>query len=193
MDRETARASGLLDARETGQQRSSFTLQNRIARTLFGVVWKVGAAWTPPPLHAWRCAILRAFGARIGRGVRLYGSVQIWLPANLTVDEGAIIGPRVTLYNQGHITIGSGAIISQGAHICASTHDVNDRHFQLVLRPIRIEPNAWVAAEAFVGPGVVIGEGAVLGARGAAFRDLDAWTIYSGNPASAQKTRTFRD
>jgi putative colanic acid biosynthesis acetyltransferase WcaF len=183
----------LLDARASGEGGPSFSLGNRIRRSVFMLVWAVAASWTPPPLHAWRCAILRAFGAKIGRGVRLYGSTIVWLPANLEIGERAIIGPRVRLYNQGRITIGARAVVSQGAHICASSHDVADPHFQLVLRPITIGARAWVAADGFVGPNVVVGEGAVLGARGVAVRSLDAWTIYGGNPALPIKPRVMRE
>jgi putative colanic acid biosynthesis acetyltransferase WcaF len=182
----------LLDAREAGPGGPSFSLRNRLERVLFGLIWTLAAAWTPPPLHRWRVALLRLFGARIGANVRIYGTTRIWHPAHLTIGEGAIVGPRANLYNQGAIAIGAGAVISQGAHLCASSHDVADPHFQLVLRPILVQDRAWVAAEAFVGPGVTVGEGAVLGARAAAFRDLAPWTIYSGNPAIALKPRVMR-
>lgn len=184
---------GLLDARDSGPGGPSFSRRNRMERALFQLVWALAAAWTPPPLHRWRLSILRLFGARIGRDVRLYGSTRTWHPAHLTIGDGAIVGPRVNLYNQGRITIGAGAVVSQGAHICASSHDPSDPAFQLILRPILIGDRAWVAADAFVGPGVTVGEGALLGARGAAFRDLAPWTIFGGNPAVAIKPRVMRE
>jgi putative colanic acid biosynthesis acetyltransferase WcaF len=73
--------------------------------------------------------------------------------------------------------------VSQGAHLCTGSHDIVDPNFPLVTKPIIIEAYAWIAAEAFVGPGVTVGEGAVLGARGVTFRDLSPWTVYVGNPA----------
>lgn len=99
------------------------------------------------------------------------------------------MGRAVNCYNQGHITIGANAVVSQNSTLCASTHDLSEPLFPLVLRPIRIERDAWVAAEAFVGPGVTLGEGAVLGARGVAVRDLEPWTVYAGNPARPIKGR----
>jgi putative colanic acid biosynthesis acetyltransferase WcaF len=184
--------SAPLDVR-SGWGGASFSFRNRAGRSLFMLVWVLFAAWTPPPLHRWRCLILRAFGAAIGHGVRLYGSTVIWLPANLSIGDGSIVGPRVRLYNQGRIEIGAGAVVSQGAHLVASTHDVTDPLFQLVIRPIRIADRAWIAADAFIGPGVNVGEGAVLGARGVAVRNLDPFTIYGGNPARAIKPRIMRD
>jgi putative colanic acid biosynthesis acetyltransferase WcaF len=81
------------------------------------------------------------------------------------------------------------AVVSQGAHLCAGSHLIDDDQFQLVAKPIEISEYAWIAADAFVGPGVKIGEGAVLGARGVAFVDLSAWTVYLGNPALEKRSR----
>lgn len=184
---------GLLDARKRGRNGPSFSLGNRIQRAFFMVVWAFTARWTPAPCHRWRCSILRVFGAKIGSDVRLYGSTKIWHPSNLIIGEDSIIGPRVHLYNQGHIEIGVGAVVSQDAHICASSHDVTDPYFQLRLMPVRIEDNAWVAAAAFVGPGVTVGRGSVLGACAAAFDNLEPWTIYRGNPAAPLRQRIMRD
>lgn len=181
----------LLDASITGRGGASFSLVNRLKRTLFCLTWTVLARWTPPPLHRWRCAVLRAFGAQIGKRVKIYGDTRIWLPERLYISDDVIVGRYVNLYNQGAISIGARAVVSQGAHICASTHAVNDRNFQLLLRPVRIEEDAWIAAEAFVGPGVTVGEGAVLSARGVTFHSLEPWTIYRGNPAVALKKRSF--
>src|SRR3982750_212037 len=91
------------------------------------------------------------------------------------------------------ISLGRAALVSQGAHLCAGTHDISSATFQLTARPIVIGAQAWIAAEAFVGPGVEVGEGAVLGARGVAFRSLDPWMVYGGNPAKAIKRRVLRE
>jgi len=168
---------------------ASFSFRNRIERALFRFVWFVAASWTPPPLHNWRCFILRKFGATIGKDVRLYSSAIIWHPANLYISDNVTVGPRVRLYNQGDISIQSDVVISQGAHICASTHRINDPNFELILRPIKIARLTWIAAEAFVGPGVQTGEGSVLGARAVAFENLDPWGVYRGNPAKLIKRR----
>ena len=171
---------------------ASFSAGNRLLRVLWMATWLVAARFTPPPLHAWRRLVLRAFGARVGPGARVHGSVSVWLPANLELGDNVLIGPGVRLYNQGRITIGAKSVISQRAHICASTHDVRDPLFQLVLRPVVIGRQCWVAAEAFVGPGVTMGDHAVLGARGALLGDAEAGGVYSGNPAVFIKQRQLR-
>ena len=170
----------------------SFSFGNRLLRAVWMLAWLLLARWTPPPLHPWRRLVLRAFGARIGAGSRVYASVKVWLPVNLELGPNVTVGPGVRLYNQGAIRIGERTVISQRAHICASTHDVSDPHFQLVVRPIEIGPGCWVAAEAFVGPGVTMAAGSVLGARGVLFRDTEADGIYQGNPAVKVKQRVLR-
>jgi putative colanic acid biosynthesis acetyltransferase WcaF len=171
---------------------ASFSLGNRVLRVIWSAVWLTFCRFTPPPLHPWRALILRLFGARIGRQVRVHGSARIWLPSNLELGDRVLIGPGAVLYNQGTIVIGARTVISQRAHLCASSHDIADPHFQLVLRPIRIGVQCWVAAEAFVGPGVAVGDRAVVGARAALFGDAREDGVYSGNPAQWLKTRELQ-
>ncbi|MDP3906637.1 putative colanic acid biosynthesis acetyltransferase [Novosphingobium sp.] len=184
----------VLDANETRplEGGASFSLANRLTRVVWGLTWLLLARFTPPPLHAWRRLVLKAFGAKVGRGARVHASVRIWLPANLELGDNTLVGPGALLYNQGQIRVGARTVISQGAHICASTHDIHDPNFQLVVRPITIGEHAWIAAEAFVGPGVTIGDRAVVGARAALFQDAEADGVYSGNPAQFVKQRKLR-
>lgn len=90
--------------------------------------------------------------------------------------------------------MGRDAIISQRSHLCSASHDFQS-DFQLVAEPIDIGAKAWVAADAFVGPGVQIGEGAVIGARCVVTRSVDAWSVVVGNPARriGQRTNTARN
>jgi putative colanic acid biosynthesis acetyltransferase WcaF len=186
-----SRDLGLLDTRAgNGLSRASFSLRHRLFRAVWKVSWTLLAAWTPPPLHAWRRLVLRAFGAKIGPGARVYGSVDIFYPPNLTLGRDAVVGWKVNLYCQGPITVDNGAIVSQFAHLVTGTHDIDSRGFQLTTKPIHVGARAWVAANAFVGPGVTIGEGAVLGACGVAFKDLPPWTVHAGNPARLLRDRT---
>ena len=134
-------------------------------------------------------SVCKQFGAEIHPTAHVHASVRIWYPPNLVMKERACLGPGVNCYTMAEIFLGEGAIISQGAHLCAGTHDIDDPNFQLVAKSISIGRNAWVAAEAFVGPGVVIGESAVLGARAVLFRSAEEWGVYVGNPAQLVRFR----
>lgn len=167
----------------------SFSLGNRVQRALWIVVWALAASWTPRQLAGWRRLLLRAFGASVAQGSDVRGSATVWYPPNLVLHEHAVIGPRVNCYNMGLVTLERGALVSQDAHLCGGTHNFDDAHFQLVARDITIGAHAWVCAEAFIGPGTEVGEGAVVGARAVAFGALAPWTVYAGNPARAVRAR----
>jgi putative colanic acid biosynthesis acetyltransferase WcaF len=167
----------------------SFTLGNRVVRVVWRIVWLAMAAWTPPQFRGWRRFLLRIFGARIAKTADIYGSARIWLPSNLEMGEFSNLGPRADCYCMAQITFGPRATVSQGAYLCAGTHDVDDPNMQLMAKPIILGENCWIAADAFVGPGVTVGDGAVLGARAVTFRDLEPNMIYVGNPAQPTRPR----
>jgi putative colanic acid biosynthesis acetyltransferase WcaF len=171
----------------------SFSVRNRAYRLVWRIAWACLAAWTPPPLRAWRRLVLVAFGARLARTANVRASATVWYPPHLEMEEHSLIGPEVVCYNIAPIRIGRRTVVSQRAHLCTGTHDLSDPHFQLVARPITLEDDVWIAAESFVGPGVVARQGAVLAARAATFVELAAWTVYRGNPAGAVKHRAFKN
>jgi putative colanic acid biosynthesis acetyltransferase WcaF len=170
---------------------AAFSAANKLERMVWQIAWGLLARFTPPQLAAWRRLLLRVFGAKVGRGAKVYGSARVWLPRNLELGEGVLVGRGAEIYNQGRIAIGAYSVISQRAFLCASTHSTSDPDFALVLRPIALGRGCWVAAEAFVGPGVTMGDGAVLAARGALFEDAEAMGIYRGNPATLLGRRRF--
>lgn len=167
----------------------SFSLGNRFARLFWYIIQATLFGWSPAPFHGWRSFLLRRFGAVVGKGVHVYPKVHVWAPWNLEIAEHTGIGNGATLYCQGKMIIGKRVVISQGAHLCGGTHDYTKPGFPLVPGEIVIGDDAWIAAEAFVHPGITVGTGAILGARSVAVRDLEPWTIYGGNPARPLKTR----
>jgi putative colanic acid biosynthesis acetyltransferase WcaF len=140
-------------------------------------------AFSPRPAWGWRRMLLRLFGARIGRHVHIYPSVRITIPWNVTVGDHAAVGDRAILYALGPITLGDRVTISQGAHLCAGTHDWTVADRPLLKPPITVEDDAWVCADAFVGPGVVVGRGAILGARAVVMKHVAPQSTMVGNPA----------
>lgn len=168
-----------------------FPLTHKLHRLLWRGTWFVLASWTPPQLAAWRRMLLRLFGAKMGPRSDVRGSARIWHPPYLTMEATTILASKVDCYNQAPVTIREGATVSQGAHLCAGSHDADREDFQHVARPIEIGAGAWIAAEAFVGPGVTVGEQSVLGARAVAFKSLEPGMIYVGNPARPIRPRRF--
>jgi putative colanic acid biosynthesis acetyltransferase WcaF len=108
------------------------------------------------------------------------------------MEDHSGIGPFVDCYCVDVIRIGRLAAVSQYAFLCTASHDYRDIRLPLVTSPIVIGAYAWIAADVFVGPGVKIGEGAVIGARSSVFKDVEAWCVVSGNPVSLIGKREIR-
>lgn len=170
----------------------STTLTNRLGRVLWAVVYHALFRWIPRPFHAPRAWLLRLFGARLGKGCHVYPGARIWAPWNLEMGDQACLADGVICYSMAPIRIGARTVVSQGAHLCAGTHDYQDPDFQLCAFPILIGANAWICTEAFVGPGVEVGEGAVVGARSVVTKSLPAWMVCAGNPCKPIKPRVIR-
>ncbi len=166
---------------------------NKLGRAIWGVVWLFLFRPTPRFLHGWRRFLLRCFGAKLGRGVFPFPSVKVWAPWNLQVGDHCALSDGVNCYCVDRIVIGSHVTISQDCFLCTASHDYEDPHFALITAPIRIDDAAWVAADAFVAPGVTLGEGSVVGARASVFRDVAPWTVVAGNPAKVIKQRRLRN
>lgn len=169
--------------------RPAFSLGNRIKRLVWNVTWLFFYRTSPRPFHAWRSMLLRLFGATMGPNCHFYPGSRVWAPWNLICADQVTAGDGVEIYNAAPMRFASHVIMSQGAYICGATHDYDDPAFPLLAYEMSFGAYAWICARSSVGPGVHMGEGAVLGLAAVATRNLDAWSIYAGNPAVFIKER----
>jgi putative colanic acid biosynthesis acetyltransferase WcaF len=164
---------------------------NKALRAAWNLVWLLLYRPSPVPLHAWRRSLLRLFGAQIGRGAHPYPSARIWAPWNLTMGIGSCLSHGVICYSVDKVVLGARVTISQYSYLCTASHDFTRREMPLISAPIVVHDDAWVTADVFVGPGVEIGTGAVVGARATVVKDVAAWTVVAGNPARRVGQRSF--
>jgi len=175
----------------TNRQANNFSCSEMFRRLVWGAGRRL-IRLSPRPCFAWRRFALGCFGAKVGSNVNIYPSTIIYFPWNLTIGDWSAIGEHVLIYNLGKITIGERVTISHGAHLCAGTHDYTQPDMPLLKPPITIHDQTWICADAFIGPGVEIGEGAVVGARAVVTKDVGPWTVVAGNPAQFIKRRDLR-
>lgn len=166
-----------------------WSLLELIGRVFWDVISTPLFAWTPRPFWGWRRTLLRLFGAHVGREVHIYPSVKITIPWNLSIGDHSAVGDCAILYALGPIRVGERVTISQLAHLCAGSHDYTDAAMCLTKPPISIGDDAWICADAFVGPGIVVGERAIIAARGVVVQDVPEGAIVGGNPARFIKQR----
>jgi putative colanic acid biosynthesis acetyltransferase WcaF len=161
------------------QKYSSGEMLRRILWTFVQPLFR----FSPRPCFGWRRFLLRCLGAKVGRNVNIYGTATVYMPWNLEIGDWSAVGEWALIYNLGPVRIGDRVTISQSAHLCAGTHDYRDPSMPLLKPEISIGHEAWICADAFVGPGVRVGDGAVVGARAVAIKDVSPWTVVAGNPA----------
>lgn len=130
-----------------------------------------------------KCRLLRVFGAKVGMGVNIKPRVNIHFPWKLELGDWCWLGEEVFILNFEPVKIGANACISQRVFLCGGNHDFRDPSFRFRNGPITVGDGAWVGAQSFVGPSVVIGEEAVCAAGTIVTKDLEANRVYAGNPA----------
>lgn len=177
---------------EANRKASKYSRTELILRVLWGL-GKVLFRLSPRPCFGFRRWLLRVFGAKVGANVHIYSSALIYYPWNLQVGADSAIGEWALIYNLGKVTIGERTTISQRAHLCAGTHDYRTPSLPLLKPPIVIGDEVWVCADAFVGPNVVVANGAVIGACSVVTRNVDPLTVVAGNPAKFVKARLISD
>ena len=161
------------------------------------VVWNVAAAvlfrpFITPVFRKWRIGLLRLFGAQIAWDANVYASAKIWAPWMLKMGHRACLGPEVICYNQDRVVLDDDVIVSQYSYLCTAGHDIdhaNTADSGLVTAPIVLRRGAWVGSRAFIGMGVEIGEGAVVGATASVYKNVEPWMVVGGNPSKIIKMR----
>ena len=148
-------------------------------------IWKI--SWHR--IYFIRMFLLRLIGAKVNLKSMAFGSTKILRPWDLEIGSYVTLGPRVNIYNLGGVKIGNNSILSQDVYVCGGTHDYTDSKLPLLRKKIIIGSDVWICAGAFIGPGVTVGDGAVIGARAVLLKDAEPWSVYGGNPARKLKPR----
>lgn len=172
---------------------SSWSLKEAIVIRLWEFVWSVFLRWTPKKLNFVRIWALKFFGAEIPGHAFVFSSARIYAPFNLTLLEGACIGPQTNIYNLARFALGERSVVSQEAMICGGTHDLSSVRMPLVVGDIDIEADVFVGARALILPGVRVAAGGVVGAGAVVTKDVAAWTVVGGNPAKEIGRRALKE
>ncbi len=151
----------------------------------------VRSAWIPS--SSLRVALLRAFGARIGKGVVIKPSVEVKYPWHLVIGDHCWIGEHAWIDNLTTVRLASNVCVSQGVYFCTGNHDWSDVKFGLMIAPIQLDEGSWAGAKCMLTPGATLGRGAVAAAGSVIAGHVPAFEVYAGNPAGFVKTRRMRD
>lgn len=162
----------------------------QLYRIFWNFTWKFVCFFLPRTLfNGIKISILRLFGSETSKKAVVYSGVNIYNPKNLIMEDNAVLGPDVDCYCVDKVILKKGAIVSQKTYLCTASHNIYDGTFKLITAPIIIKENAWIAADAFIGMGVCIGENSVVAARSCVIKDVADSSIVGGNPAKFIKNR----
>lgn len=176
-----------------GEYQNALSLGNRLGRFAWSVVVATLFRLSPTPCFGWRRFLLRLFGADIAPSARIYPTARVWAPWNLTMHARSCLGPEAYCYNVGPVRLGTDSTVSFRAFLCGASHDIRDPERPLVTGAIHLERGAYVFADAFIGMGVTVGEGAVVAARAVVVKDVAPYDVVGGNPARVIARRDMRE
>lgn len=158
--------------------------------------WAIGIyffKYTPRTWFRWRSLVLKVFGAKIGKSLHIYPSAKVYMPWNLVVGDYCAVGESVLIYNLGVVEMGNNVTVSHKSHLCAGSHDYTITNLPLLKLPIKICSNVWICSQSFIGPNVIIKEGAVVGACSVVTNNVESWSVVAGNPAKFIKPRVMKN
>ena len=164
---------------------SPWSYNYRVKLLLWEYVWLLFCKWTPKPFNPWRLVVLRVFGCSITGTPFVHQRARVDHPWNLTLHHLASIGDRTHLYCLAEIVVQKGAIVAQEVYICTGTHDFSDQMRALQTSPVSIGSDSFIGARSFILPGIIVGEGAIVGACSVITRSVDPYISVAGNPAKA--------
>ncbi len=181
------------------QDLMSFTLpkkfreRNALIVILWWTIQSTMFAWSPQPFFGWRILILRLFGAKIGNNVKIRPTTRITYPWKLKIGNNCWIGDNCDLYNLGDIEIGNNVALAHRVYLCTGNHDYTKTTFDILAEPIKIEDEVWLTNDVFVGPGVSVGKGCVIGVRSTVLNNMPEGMICYGYPAKPVRKRIIKD
>lgn len=168
----------------------SLTMRNKLARLFWALIRFFFFCPFPGPLFKkWRCLVLKAMGAKIGKNCDFAHTCKIWAPWNLQTGHFVAFGENAECYNVAKITIGSMVTVSQDAYLCTASHDIRSINKPLKTGAITLGDFTWICAKSIILPGVQMGEGSVAAAGAVVTKNVEAWTVVGGNPAKVIKKR----
>jgi len=172
---------------------SPWSFSTKVKILLWDYVWLLCCKWTPKPLKNWRLFWLKLFGCKVYGKPFVHQNAVIRNPWNIILHDKSCIGDGAIVYALGEIEIGERATIAQEVYLSTGTHDFNRSTMDLITVKITVGSDVFVAARAFILPGVTIGEGAVIGACSVVTKDMPAWMVCAGNPCKPLKPREFKE
>lgn len=161
----------------------------------------------------WYVRLLAPLYQHRGRGSVIHGSVRMDTPpfrrfsigrrsvvesfccinnavGDVLIGDSTRIGLHSTVI--GPVTIGSHVNLAQGITVTALNHNFSNRDRRIdeqgiSTRPVVIEDDVWIGANAVILPGVTVGRHSVIAAGAVVTADVPPFSLAAGVPAVVKK------
>ncbi len=115
---------------------------------------------------------------------------------NIHTHGLAVINYNCVILDTSPVNIGANAFIAPGVCIACAGHSVDPVQRAEAIgtsKPITIEDDVWIGANATICGGVTIGAGTVIGAGSVVTKDIPAGVVAAGNPCRVLRKVTEED
>jgi len=102
---------------------------------------------------------------------------------HISLGKGTYVNVNCNFIDDGQITVGEGVLFGPAVTIATVGHPINPalREY-MYCDPVTIGNNCWIGAGSILCPGVTIGDNSVIGAGSVVTRDVPAGVVAAGNP-----------
>jgi acetyltransferase-like isoleucine patch superfamily enzyme len=152
-------------------------------------LWQVGYF----PIHTVRNFFYRLSGIKLGRKAAIHMGARFYLPKNISIGEGTIIGDHVFLDGRAPIKIGKHTDFASQVMIYNSEHNLSDPAFTATEEPVTIGDYCFIGPRVIIMPGVSIGDGAIVAGGAVVTKDVPEKTIVGGVPAKVIGERPLKE
>jgi len=133
------------------------------------------------------------FGAKVAWTATIDSSANIEYPWNLTMGHLSSLGEKSWIYAMAPIIIGEKTCIGKNVYLITGSHDITSCTFDLIVKPIIIGDNVWIATGSYVLQGIQINNNAVIAAGAVVVNNVGDSDIVGGNPAKFIKKREIKE
>ena len=125
--------------------------------------------------------------ATLGKNVKIWDGTDIVRPSKLIIGNNVLINKRCLLHAGGGIKIGNNVLI--GPEVIIYTQNHNFASSSLITaqgyswKEVVIDDNVWIASRVIILPGVKVGTGSVVGAGSVVTKNVEPYSLVTGNPA----------
>ncbi len=137
--------------------------------------------------------VIKKLGSK-GENTSISYPIVVSKPQNLFIGKNVYIGPNAWISTYGKVEIKDGTIIGPRLKIYTGNHNYNSEtlipYDEITFaKSVVINENVWIGGDVTILPGVVIEEGAIIGASTVVTKNVPRGAIVGGNPGKIIKHR----